>query len=314
MSRIYGLVIVMLLCSESLYGQEFKINAQIRYRSELAKNKNAFNDATFGKNLADDDFGLLRSRIGLTLLGTDNVSAFFQLQDSRKLGEETNTLSDGDADQLDLHQGYILVDKFLTDDLSLKLGRMEILLGNQRIVGPVGWSNTGRSFDGALVERKNRQFTFSLFGLSLNEQVPALHFDPDENFFGFFGTYKPSGKRTFNGYAMLNENGDKVSGGPDNDDRKLVRVTAGIDYTANMSAFDYEIEGAVQFGKQAAANNAARDDISAFMLGMRLKYTLPNGKRPFIGAGYDFLSDDDDPADGDFKTFNTLFATNHKFY
>ena len=104
MSKFYGLFIVILLYSGSLYGQEFKINTQIRYRSEFAKNKNAFNAATFGNNLAADDFGLLRSRIGLTLLGTDNVSAFFQLQDSRKLGEETNTLSDGDADQCDLHQ------------------------------------------------------------------------------------------------------------------------------------------------------------------------------------------------------------------
>ena len=52
-------------------------------------------------------------------------------------------------------------------------------------------------------------------------------------------------------------------------------------------------------------------DVSAFMVGARLGMTL--GKAT-VTAWYDFLSGDDDAADNKTKVFNTLFATNHKFY
>ncbi len=283
-------------------------------KSKFSKNKSAFNASTFWNHLAGDSFGLLRGRVGLTFTGTDNVSLFFQLQDAKKLDEETSTLFDADADQFDLHQGYLTINRFLSDDLSLNLGRMEISLGNQRFIGAVGWSNTGRSFDGALLERKNNTLSFTLFGVSIHEEVPTLHFDPDENLFGFFGSYKQSVTSTINGFAFLNTNSDRITGGPDDDDMKLVRLTAGFDYSASVANFNYETEGAVQFGKQDAGLNRARDDISAYMFGVRLKYVSPNVKRPFIGVGYDILTGDDNPLDGDNKSFNTLFATNHKFY
>ncbi len=314
MVRVYSFLLIFILSSSSLFAQEMKVNAQFRYRGEFAKNKSAFNTATFGDNLAGDSFGLLRSRIGLTFTGTDDVSAFFQLQDSRRLGEETSTLFDANADQFDLHQGFLVVNRFLSDDLSLKLGRMEISLGNQRFIGAVRWSNTGRSFDGALLERKNNPLSFTLFGASIHDEVPTLHFDPDENLYGLFGSYKQSEARTINGFAFLNTNSDRITGGPDDDDLKLVRLTAGFDYTASVANFSYEFEGAAQFGKQDVGLNRARDNIKAYMYGFRLKYLSPNVKKPFIGVGYDFLSGDDNPLDGDNKSFDTLFATNHKFY
>ena len=168
MLRVYSLLI-LILSSSSLFAQEMKINAQFRYRGKFSKNKSAFNATTFGNHLAGDSFGLLRGRVGLTFTGTDNVSAFFQLQDAKRLGEETSTLFDADADQFDLHQGYLTVSRFFSDDLSLKLGRMEMALGNQRFIGAVGWSNTGRSFDGAFLERKNNPLSFTLFGVSIHE-------------------------------------------------------------------------------------------------------------------------------------------------
>ena len=302
MLRVYSLLLIFILSSGSLFAQEMKINAQFRYRGEFAKNKSAFNAATFGDNLAGDSFGLLRSRIGLTFTGTDNVSAFFQLQDARRLGEETSTLFDADADQFDLHQGYLTVNRFLSDDLSLKLGRMELALGNQRFIGAVGWSNTGRSFDGAFLERKNNPLSFTLFGVSIHEEVPTLHFDPDENLYGLFGSYKQSEARTINGFAFLNTNSDRITGGPDDDDLKLVRLTAGFDYVESVANFRYEVEEAGQFGKQDAGLNRARDDIKAYMYGLRLKYVSPNVKKPFIGVGYDFISGDDNLFDSDKKT------------
>ncbi|MBI1930343.1 alginate export family protein [Candidatus Poribacteria bacterium] len=49
------------------------------------------------------------------------------------------------------------------------------------------------------------------------------------------------------------------------------------------------------------------------MLTGSLGYTLDIEQRPRIAVGYDYLSGRE-AGDEDYKTFDTLFATNHKFY
>ncbi len=50
------------------------------------------------------------------------------------------------------------------------------------------------------------------------------------------------------------------------------------------------------------------------MLGAALGYTLPWKMRPKVTLWYDYLSGDEDPFDGKHGVFDTLYATNHKFY
>ena len=76
--------------------------------------------------------------------------AFIQIQDSRKFGDATNTLTDGSADLLDFHQAFFFISDFATEGLNVKLGRQEVAFANQRLIGAVGWHNVARSFDGVL--------------------------------------------------------------------------------------------------------------------------------------------------------------------
>lgn len=48
------------------------------------------------------------------------------------------------------------------------------------------------------------------------------------------------------------------------------------------------------------------------MLGIRAGTELPGGGS--VTLWYDYLSGDEDPNDGEYGVFNTLFATNHAFY
>lgn len=48
------------------------------------------------------------------------------------------------------------------------------------------------------------------------------------------------------------------------------------------------------------------------MLGARLGFDVGTGGS--LTLWYDLLSGDADPNDGDTKVFDTMFATNHKFY
>ena len=74
----------------------------------------------------------------------------------------------------------------------------------------------------------------------------------------------------------------------------------------------WRVEAYVQAGKTKGAGDA--DDIShfAYMAGVRAGYKISPILRPTLWV--DFLSGDDDHADSDTKAFDTLFATNHKFY
>jgi hypothetical protein len=67
------------------------------------------------------------------------------------------------------------------------------------------------------------------------------------------------------------------------------------------AAFDYDVAGAYQFGP----------DRSAYFASGRAGAHLGRGA---LAAQLDYLSGDDAPTAGDAKAFNTLYATNHKFY
>src|SRR3989338_1212679 len=54
-----------------------------------------------------------------------------------------------DADDLDLQQAYLeLAFPVGTGALAGRVGRQELLFGKQRLVSPLDWSNTRRSFEG----------------------------------------------------------------------------------------------------------------------------------------------------------------------
>ncbi|MCP4725537.1 MAG: alginate export family protein [bacterium] len=306
---ILVLFILTIFCG-SLFAQEVKFDAQIRYRSEFDKNGGSFNNANFQNAKAGNNFELLRTRFGAYMDSGNDITAYIQIQDARKFGEEYFT-TEGKADMFDLHQGYIYIKNMFDKELNLSIGRMELGLGNQRLVGTVGWINTGRSFDGALVSKHTDKYEMKFFHTKVNEAAPVEDFDPDEYFSGLFYTYKQSEIRNINLFGFLNFNNNRI---PDEDKRYLTRITAGFDYTANHDNFDYEVEGAYQLGKEYVSAVVKQLDVGAYMFAAKGHYKFDHEKKPYIGIGFDYLSGDDDPIDDDLKSFNTLYATNHKYY
>ena len=69
----------------------------------------------------------------------------------------------------------------------------------------------------------------------------------------------------------------------------------------------FRAEGSYQFGSMGDM------DINAFMFGARIGASFAGGAGQVI-LWYDYLSGDSDPTDNTVRVFNTLFATNHKFY
>ena len=80
-----------------------------------------------------------------------------------------------------------------------------------------------------------------------------------------------------------------------------------------------EDAGAFCIGSSLAANLffailvKGTEDVSAFMFGARTGFSVSGGKG-HVTFWYDYLARDGDPDDGKAKVFDTLFATNHKYY
>jgi hypothetical protein len=96
--------------------------------------------------------------------------------------------------------------------------------------------------------------------------------------------------------------------------KTLNRSTLGL-YRHGMvgHSLTYEVDFAIQTGTEGADSI----DVSAMMVGVRFNYSLMDVfASPTITVGYDLLSGDDNLPESanENSAFNTLFATNHKFY
>jgi Alginate export len=283
---------------------KFNISGQIRERTEYT-----------GKDFNSDQdnvwFHLLRTRLNVTATPEDNVRVFVQIQDSRVFGSEFSTLKDGSADNLDAHQAYLQLDNLFGSNFSARVGRQEIIIGNQRLVGPVGWDNIGRSFDGAVFNYRGEKASL----VALAAKMVGSTGKPDsKNLFGVVGTYPFAEGQLIDALVLLDNDSTPIAAGPAAGERKLTRLTAGVFARGKQNSVDYEAEAYIQSGDTFAGDTRQRSSLSAYFLSGKVGYTLEGIRKFRIGGLYTIVSGDDDPTDNTFGSFNTLFATNHKFY
>jgi hypothetical protein len=272
--------------------QDWKVNAQIRHRFEM-------DNKDFNSNTDFNNFSLLRSRLGITFNPTKNLNTFFQLQDSRVFGEETSTLGDGSADNIDVHQAYIYINNFFNSPVSIKLGRMEVIYGPQRLIGAVGWDNIGRSLDGIIFGLHFDNNFVDIFAFQ-EVEMSAINNVGDRSVFGIYSKFKPIESYSIQPFFIWQQ---------ENPSEILDRYTVGFYVKGQLGNFQHEVEYAYQFG---TFNDM---DVSALMAALNVGYTFSNHSlKPNISFGVDFISGDDDPLDNTVKVFDTIFATNHKFY
>ncbi len=297
---ILAVVLMLVMTMFQFAGDKdtLKYSLQIRHRFEM--NGKDFNSDTDASN-----YNLLRTRFSLTFKPLKNMEAFVQFQDARVFGEETSTLGDGSADRFDLHQGYFKVKEFLGMPLTLKLGRMEVVYGPQRLIGAVGWHNIGRSFDGVIFTFNFSKVSIDIFNLKEIENLEVGDIG-DKNVMGINADFKLSSKYTAQAFFIWQKM---------NPSDFLSRYTTGIYVKGKLGAFRHELELAYQGGKLGGMDPLPGLDVSAFLAAFNFGYTLSDsGLSPDIALGVDYLSGDDNFGDNKYEVFDTLYATNHKYY
>lgn len=297
--RTFFFFSLLLLVSSSALGEAFDNitpSVQIRHRFE-------YDNRDFDSTADPLTFSLLRSRVGLMFTPSEDLAAFVQLQDSRTMGEEFSTLRDGSADAFDLHQGYLKVHDIFSWPLDLKLGRMEVKYGSERLLGAVGWDNVGRAFDGLMLNLHSEQVAVDVFTFAEVESLRAGD-DGDLNVFGFNADLELSEKYQTEVFVI---------GQMRDPSNRLNRYTIGFYSQGTLGDLRHETEFAYQTGR--ITPNNTKQDVQAFMGTLNLWYTFSSmDRKPFLSLGIDFLSGDDAPLDDKYKVFDTLYATNHKFY
>jgi len=312
--KIIVICSTILLLHSALISQEFKpsvtFKGDLRVRGEVdARN--------FDLSSPPNAYTLLRTRFAIDARPTENVRVFIMARDSRVFGSETdqggnfNTISD--TRNIDLHQGYVELGKFLSDEVTFKVGRQELNYANQRMVGAVGWHNVGRVFDGALVRFGFSGLVLDLFGMRTAEvhayapvatpSATAPIPDNGQNFFGLYSQVNGSGPHRGDIYLFYQGNRLMTSSGA----RDFRRFTAGGYARGAMENFLYEAEAAYQGGERGSS------DISAFMATGVLGYSVAGSVLTQFAGGFEYLSGTA-PGESDVKSFEPLYATAHKFH
>ncbi len=265
--------------------QDVTVTGQVRPRYE-------FRDPVAGE---PDDFVSMRTRLSVRSERDSGLTLFAQVQDVRLFGEEGHPLFDYSADALDLHQGYLRFQGRRATWLTTTIGRMESPLGGERLVGAVGWAQQGQSFDGVRFDIETDRTHWSVSGFIVGDDSAPVGGE-EEDLLSIYGTIKDVGPGRLEVYWI----NDRISAASESDEHLI-----GSRYVFGGSIFG-RAEATIARGTRADS------DVSAYMFGARAGTMLADGQLSAT-LWYDYLSGDD-PGTSEVEVFNTLFATNHKFY
>ena len=258
-----------------------------------------------------------RSRINFEYKA-DRYKFGFQLQDVRAWGSQSQLVI-ADGANTSVHQAW---GEFLfNENLSLKMGRMELNYDDQRIFGNVDWQQQGRSHDLALLKYEKKD-AFSLHIGWATNQVQSFYYNIAGNYkaMQFLWFNKKFGKNYTLSLLALNNGvqNDTVGNLPIH---TVFSQTIGQRSVYTLNKFTFSANAYYQMGNDKSTyidNNAKVQykKLSAYDLGLDASYKL--GDFHTITLGYELLSgiDQTDTTTAykhGISAFNPLYGTNHKF-
>jgi hypothetical protein len=190
-----------------------------------------------------------------------------------------------------------------TSWIKFTAGRQLLSYGDQRLIGPLDWTNVSRSFDAAKLELGTNNYKVDLFASSVvvNNPADALdHSVAGHDLHGAYGSLKKVVPFTvFEPYLLWKTGGiSEWSGG-----MRLASVRG----LKELHGFDYTLEMVRQWGHNGALNREAY--AGALVLGK----TLPGSWKPRISGEYDIASGNRSATGKNVETFDQLYPTEHFF-
>jgi hypothetical protein len=255
----------------------------------------------------DDLYLLSRFRFSTTLRPAGWWKIVAQTQDARVWWENQKPYGPPHQDTWDLRQAYAELGDPDKNPVALRVGRQEISLGGERLVGVSQWQNVGRSFDAARLLVHYKKLSLTAFAAS----VVVLHdgevgsVTPGNNLHGLYASvanWIPNS--TLEPYFMwrLQPNVKSELGPLGHLDMKI----SGARWLGKIRALDYNTSIVIERG------SASTDQVDAWAGHWLLGYSLPNvaGSLRLV-AEYNYATGDGNPHDGRVNTFQLLYPTAH---
>ena len=334
-------VVAFFVSTEIAKAADITFSGQIRSRWEMNEHSGGNTAGSPGFNNEADDNIFSSVRLAATANVNDTTSAFIQMQSVRNWGNTvggsvgtgagdgnaSNSVNNRDA-TVGIHQAYFTLKNFLVNGVDMKFGRQEIKLDGWRLFGNTIWTPGMQTHDAIRMTHAHDNMTIVAAYILAQEDGRNIDLNDsnDQDAYLFWLNYKGILGGQFSAYYAFVDTGCgsvraagtagiTCSTGENN------FSTIGGRQAGQLFGLDYRGEFYYQFGQaDGIANNTTGTpdtDRSAYMFGVRVGKTFKNVMfKPGVTLWYDYLSGttDKDQRDGDWKSFNTLFDTGHKYY
>jgi hypothetical protein len=260
----------------------------------------------------DDTKNLLRTRVYGDVWYRNWFRVYVEFQDAQTYN---NVLAPAltDADHSDLLNAFIdvKIGEWNDKPAYLRVGRQQIYLGSQRLIGQLDWVNTNRTFQGARAFRQGEKFDIDAF--FLQPVLPNLNqfdwIDSRQYIAGLWTTWRPEKGHFIDFYDVVAANRNPVSKLGVNSAPYDVN-TLGARYLGNCDErLLWDFEGMMQLGQQSGTQNILAGAGTAG-LGWHFKDRCLN---PTVWGYIDYASGDTTPNNGHSNTFNQLFPFGHYY-
>ncbi len=269
-----------------------------------------------GPTGVDDQFWLTRLRLFSNYRFTENIRVYGEYLYADSAGEQfaPRPIEENRGEFQNL---FIDANLLEVDELQIlgRVGRQELLLGAERLVSPLDWANSRRTFDGYRLTLKGANNTVDLLYTNPVNRIAATggtnEWDSSNNRQRFYGGYL-SNKSLGSDFGVTALEAYYL--GYDNDDQNFSFHTLGNRVAGKVNSLLYELEGGVQFGKNADASNHGAGFFTAG-LGRKMNSDQSLGKwSPTVWCWYDWASGGNSSlvAPGD-DSFHHYFPLAHKY-
>lgn len=277
---------------------------RLRYHHEIGMAQDLAGPGTLRFEDTVHDFLLTRLRLYTNWKASEDVRVFVE----GILADVTDDDGTYEPRIIDRNFGDFLnafADLTLTDCATLRIGRQELLYGEQRLVSPLDWSNTRRTFEGVKLITKHDDWTIDGF---YTHFVPVIPNELDEAdyrqpFYGTYATYTGVENRIWDIYYLGYDNRN-----PGTITADFSLHTFGTRLFATEGDWLYELEGGVQLGRQSGLGLDQEAGFATAGIGRKMSR---HPWSPTVWVYYDYASGN--AAGGDFNRFNNLFPLGHKY-
>ena len=303
--QLLGSLIIASSFAGAAGAAEWTMSGDLRERYQSFDNYNF--DSTVNNNSWEFD-----SRLYIKAKGDfgNGLTVFLQPQ-AVIIKNHTKANGTQNFTQADMLQAYLQYD---IADFAVRIGRQQLVYGDQRLLGHLGWKDVARTFDGVKAMYKTDTVSLDAFAVhpsDIGAMTPTTAIPngqslvtwEDRRLTGVYGTYTVAPKSGVDAYFINWHHNQQAAIGKG---RNL--NTFGTRLFGESDGFDGTAEAVFQTGTWA--NNVSQ---KASAYAVKAGYTFDTWKTR-VGIEYDYSPGDDKANATTHKDFIFPFHTNHAHY